>query len=116
MQALSRRSIFVILIFNRTYLKFTVYGRKQASKHTLPHSLANLSPLYRHRSRNVTSSVENSAVKLMRGCRSLMNLMNCSRLSFVSVHTKNTSSMYLCSPGSVGLAQARPNEIRTEFA
>ena len=48
-------------------------------------SLVNLSPLYRHRSRNVISSVENSAVKLMRGCMSLMLLMNCSRLSFVSV-------------------------------
>ena len=35
-------------------------------------SLANLSPLYKHRSRNVISSVENSVVKLMRGCRSLM--------------------------------------------
>ena len=58
-------------------------------------SSANLSPLCRHRSRNVTSSVENSAVKLMHGCRSLMILMNCSRLSFVSVHTKNISSMYL---------------------
>ena len=58
-------------------------------------SLANLSPLYKHRSRNVISSVENSAVKLMRGCRSLLLLMNCSRLSFVSVHTKNISSMYL---------------------
>ena len=33
-------------------------------------SLANLSPLYKHRSRNVISSVENSAVKLMRRCRS----------------------------------------------
>ena len=32
-------------------------------------SLVNLSPLYRLRSRNVISSVENSAVKLMRGCR-----------------------------------------------
>ena len=40
-------------------------------------SLANLSPLYKHRSRNVISSVENSAVKLMRGCKSLMILMNC---------------------------------------
>ena len=40
-------------------------------------SLANLSPLYKHRSRNVISPVENSAVKLMRGCRSLMLLMNC---------------------------------------
>ena len=57
-------------------------------------SLANLSPLYKHRSRNVISSVENSAVKLMRGCRLLILLMNCSRLSFVSVHTKNISSMY----------------------
>ena len=53
-------------------------------------SLANLSPLYKHRSRNVISSVENSAVKLMHGCRLLMVLVNCSRLSFVSVHTKNS--------------------------
>ena len=51
-------------------------------------------PLYKHRSKNVISSVENSAVKLMRWCRSLM-LSNCSRLSFVSVHTKNVLSMYL---------------------
>ena len=58
-------------------------------------SLANLSPLYKHRSKNVISSVENSAVKLMRWCRSLMLSMNCSRLSSVSVHTKNISSMYL---------------------
>ena len=58
-------------------------------------SLVNLSHLYRLRSRNVISSVENSAVKLMRGCRALMLLMNCSRLSFVSVQTKNISSMYL---------------------
>ena len=36
-------------------------------------SLANLSPLYKHRSRNVISSVENSVVKLMRGCKSLMS-------------------------------------------
>ena len=57
-------------------------------------SLANLSPLYKQRSRNVISSVENSAVKLMRGCRLLILLMSCSRLSFVSVHTKNISSMY----------------------
>ena len=57
-------------------------------------SLVNLSPLYRLRSRNVISSVENSAVKLMRGCRALM-LLNCSSLSFVSVQTKNISSMYL---------------------
>ena len=57
--------------------------------------LANLSPLYKHRSRNVISSVENSVVKWMRGCKSLMLLMNCSRLSFVSAHTKNISSMYL---------------------
>ena len=33
-------------------------------------SLANLSPLYKHRSRNVISSVENSVVKLMHGCKS----------------------------------------------
>ena len=46
-------------------------------------------------SRNVISSFENSAVKLMRGCRALMLLMNCSRLSFVSVQTKNISSMYI---------------------
>ena len=32
--------------------------------------------LYKHRSKNVISSVENSAVKLMRWCRSLMLLMN----------------------------------------
>ena len=49
--------------------------------------------VYKHRSRNVILSVENSAVILMRGCSSLMLLMNCSRLSFVSVHT--SSSMYL---------------------
>ena len=70
-------------------------------------SLANLSPLYKHRSRNVISSVENSAVKLMRGCKSLMLLMNCSRLSFVSAHTKNISSMYLfqCMGGGVCLRE-----------
>ena len=60
-------------------------------------TLANLSPLYKHRSKNVISPVENSAVKLMRWCRSLMLLMNCSRLSFVSVHTKNISSMCISS-------------------
>ena len=58
-------------------------------------SLANLSPLYKHKSRNVISVVENSAVKLMRSCKPLMLLMNCSRLSFVSVHTRNISSIYL---------------------
>ena len=50
--------------------------------------LASLSPFYKHRSRNVISSVENSVVKLMHGCRLLMLLMNCSRFSFMSVHTK----------------------------
>ena len=49
-------------------------------------------PLLKHRSKNVISSVENSAVKLMRWCRSLMLLMSCSRLSFVSIHTKNILS------------------------
>ena len=58
-------------------------------------SLANLSPLYKHKSRNVISVVENSAVKLMRSCKPLMLLMNCSRLSFVSVLTRNISSIYL---------------------
>ena len=54
-------------------------------------SLSNLSPLYKHRSRKVILSVENSAVKLMCWCRLLMLLMNCSRLFFVLVHI---SSMY----------------------
>ena len=58
-------------------------------------SLANLSPLYKHKSRNVISVVENSAVKLMRSCKPLMLLMNCCRLSLVSVHTRNISSIYL---------------------
>ena len=48
-------------------------------------SLTNLSPLYKHKSRNVISVVENSAVKLMHLCKPLILLMNCSRLSFVSV-------------------------------
>ena len=56
-------------------------------------SLANLSPLYKHQSRNVSSVVEISAVKLMRSCKPLMLLMNCFRLSFVSVHTRNISSI-----------------------
>ena len=58
-------------------------------------SLANLSLLYKHRSRNMISTVENSAVKLMCGCKPLMLLMNCSRLLFVSAHTRNISSIYL---------------------
>ena len=58
-------------------------------------SLANFSPLYKHKSRNVISVFENSAVKLMRSCKPLMLLMNCSKLSFVSVHTRNISSIYL---------------------
>ena len=58
-------------------------------------SLANLSPLYKHKSRNVISVVENSVVKLMRSCKPLMLLMNCSRLSFLSVHTRNISFIYL---------------------
>ena len=58
-------------------------------------SLANLSPLYKHKSRNVISVVENSAVKLMRSCKPLMLLMNRSSLSFVSVHARNISSIYL---------------------
>ena len=58
-------------------------------------SLANLSPLYKHKPRNVISVVENSAVKLMRSCKPLILLMNCSRLSFVSVHTRNILSIYL---------------------
>ena len=41
------------------------------------------------------SVVENSAVKLMHSCKPLMFLMNCSRLSFVSVYTRNISSIYL---------------------
>ena len=52
-------------------------------------SLANLSPLYKHKSRSMISVVENSAVKLMRSCKPLMLLMKCSRLSLVSVHTRN---------------------------
>ena len=68
---------------------------------------SNLSPLYRHRSRNMISSVENSAVKLMRGCRPLMLLMNCSRLSFVSVHTRNVSSIYLFQCMGEGFASER---------
>ena len=50
-------------------------------------------------SRNVISSVENSAVKLIRGCRLLMLLMNCSRLSFVSVHTNIYVSFPMCGGG-----------------
>ena len=46
-------------------------------------SLANLSPLYKQKSRNMISVVENSVVKLMCSCKPLMLLMNCSRLSFV---------------------------------
>ena len=58
-------------------------------------SLANLSPLCKHKSRNVILVAENSAVKLMRSCKPLMLLMNCSRLSFVSVYTRNISSTHL---------------------
>ena len=58
-------------------------------------SLANLSLLYKHRSRNMISTVATSAVKLMCGCKPLMLLMNCSRLLFVSAHTRNISSIYL---------------------
>ena len=39
---MSLNSVFVILKFNHTHLKFTVYGRKQASKHT--HVCAQCSP------------------------------------------------------------------------
>ena len=55
--------------------------------------ISRMPSLSNHRSRNVISSVENSAVRLMHGCRLLMLLMNCCRLSFVSVHTENISSM-----------------------
>ena len=52
-------------------------------------SLANLSHLYKHKSRNVISSIENSVVKFMHWCKLLMLSMNCSKLSFVSVHIRN---------------------------
>ena len=54
-------------------------------------------------SRNVISVVENSAVKLMHLCKPLMLLMNCSRLSFVSVHTRNMSSICIFSNAWGGL-------------
>ena len=38
MHALSTSSIFEILKFNRTYLRFMVYGRKQANKHIRIHT------------------------------------------------------------------------------
>ena len=57
-------------------------------------SLTNLSLLCKHKSRNVISVVENSAVKLIRSCKPLMLLINCSGLSFVSVYTRNISSIY----------------------
>ena len=41
------------------------------------------------------------------GCRLLMLLRNCSRLSFVSVHTKNISSMYLFQCVGEGFVSAR---------